>query len=96
MVGPDLLRTSEGQSSQRRWERWRTEGRVVSRDEEQPEPSRFNPAIQPKCIILFKELKERIVLAPALLGVTGGRPAMESIYAGSENVSLGLTSSQGK
>jgi thiosulfate/3-mercaptopyruvate sulfurtransferase len=41
------------------WERWRTEGRAVSRDEEQPEPSRFNPAIQPKCIILFKELKER-------------------------------------
>jgi len=41
------------------WERWRAEGRAVSTDEEKPEPSRFNPAVQPKRIILFEELKER-------------------------------------
>lgn len=36
------------------------------------------------------------VLAPALLGVTDGRPAMESIYAGSESVSLGLNELSGQ
>jgi len=41
------------------WERWRAEGRAVSTDNEKPEPSRFKPAVQPKRIILFEELKER-------------------------------------
>jgi thiosulfate/3-mercaptopyruvate sulfurtransferase len=41
------------------WERWRAEGRAVSTNEEKPAPSRFNPTIQPKRIILFAELKER-------------------------------------
>jgi len=41
------------------WERWRAEGRAVSTNEEKPEHSRFNPAIQPKRIILFEELKAR-------------------------------------
>jgi thiosulfate/3-mercaptopyruvate sulfurtransferase len=41
------------------WERWRAEGRAVSTNEERPEPSQFKPAIQPKRIILFEELKWR-------------------------------------
>ena len=36
------------------------------------------------------------VLAPVLVGVSGGRPATESIYAGSESVSLGLNELSGQ
>jgi thiosulfate/3-mercaptopyruvate sulfurtransferase len=41
------------------WQRWQAEGREVSTGEEEPEPSRFSPAVQPKSIVLFEELKER-------------------------------------
>jgi thiosulfate/3-mercaptopyruvate sulfurtransferase len=41
------------------WQRWLAEGREVNTEHEKPEPSRFTPAVQPKLIILFEELKER-------------------------------------
>jgi len=41
------------------WQRWQAEGREVSTEDEKPEPSRFSPAVKPKRIILFEELKVR-------------------------------------
>jgi cytochrome oxidase Cu insertion factor (SCO1/SenC/PrrC family) len=39
---------------------------------------------------------QKNVLAPVLIGVTGGQPAMQGIYAGSEAVSLGLNELSGQ